>query len=241
MITERPGFVRTTAAADFAASVAPATAIPQSAFFSAGASLTPSPVMQTMWPFFCRSSTILYLCSGKTSAKPSTLSIADSASLSDLPRMDDDVTMLVPSPTSRATSFAMATWSPVTIFTVIPKDCAVLIVAAESSRGGSESAMSPTNCQSLPAAVGPGHSQGTVTLHGEAVDVPVHRSFDALVVDERQDDLRRPLCHLEAVAVSLPCTGGLGPLRDRVERLERGDLVARYRGGQPVHGPWLSP
>jgi len=36
MITERPGFVRTIAAADFAASVAPATAIPTSAFLRGG-------------------------------------------------------------------------------------------------------------------------------------------------------------------------------------------------------------
>jgi hypothetical protein len=39
-------------AAARAASVAPETAMPQSAFFSAGASLTPSPVMPTMWPLF---------------------------------------------------------------------------------------------------------------------------------------------------------------------------------------------
>ena len=44
MITERPGASNNTIdAAARAASVAPETAIPQSAFFRAGASLTPSP------------------------------------------------------------------------------------------------------------------------------------------------------------------------------------------------------
>ena len=68
----------TTSAAARAASVAPDTAIPQSAFFSAGASFTPSPVMPTMWPRLCRISTIWNLCSGNTWAKPSAVSMASS-------------------------------------------------------------------------------------------------------------------------------------------------------------------
>ena len=62
-------------AAARAASVAPETAIPQSAFFSAGASLTPSPVIPTMWPRFWSTSTMWNLCSGNTCAKPSASSI----------------------------------------------------------------------------------------------------------------------------------------------------------------------
>ena len=62
-------------AAARAASVAPDTAMPQSAFFNAGASLTPSPVIPTMWPRFCSTSMMWYLCSGKTWAKPSAVSI----------------------------------------------------------------------------------------------------------------------------------------------------------------------
>jgi hypothetical protein len=45
MIVDRPSCVRTMSAAARAASVAPATAMPTSARFNAGASLTPSPVM----------------------------------------------------------------------------------------------------------------------------------------------------------------------------------------------------
>ena len=49
-IVESPGAVRMSAAALRAASVAPLTAMPQSACLSAGASLTPSPVMATICP-----------------------------------------------------------------------------------------------------------------------------------------------------------------------------------------------
>ena len=44
-------------------------AIPISAFFNAGASFTPSPVMAVTSPFFCKYSTIFDLCDGSTRAK----------------------------------------------------------------------------------------------------------------------------------------------------------------------------
>ena len=55
------------------------TAMPQSAFLSAGASLTPSPVIPTIWPRCCKTSTMWYLCSGNTWAKPSAFSMASAA------------------------------------------------------------------------------------------------------------------------------------------------------------------
>jgi len=58
IITDKPGVISTMAAAARAASVASETAIPQSAFFNAGASFTPSPVMPTMWPSLCKTSTM---------------------------------------------------------------------------------------------------------------------------------------------------------------------------------------
>src|SRR5207247_5745779 len=70
MITDKPGAVRTNAAAARAASVAPETAMPTSACLSAGASFTPSPVMPTMCPFCCNIFTIAYLCSGKNFSEP---------------------------------------------------------------------------------------------------------------------------------------------------------------------------
>ena len=43
-------------------------ATPMSARRSAGASLTPSPVMATIWPCACSAVTIRSLCSGETRA-----------------------------------------------------------------------------------------------------------------------------------------------------------------------------
>ena len=68
LITESPGAVRISAAAPRAASVAPETAVPQSACFSAGASFTPSPVIATRCPRLCSAFTMAYLCSGNTRA-----------------------------------------------------------------------------------------------------------------------------------------------------------------------------
>eukprot|EP00961_Rhodomonas_salina_P174434 2352458-Rhodomonas_salina.1 len=58
-------------AAARAASVEPATAMPTSARLSAGASLTPSPVMPTRKLAWRSVSTIRNLCSGITCPKPS--------------------------------------------------------------------------------------------------------------------------------------------------------------------------
>ena len=49
-IVDKPSSVKTISAAARAASVAPATAIPTSAHLSAGASLTPSPVIPVLNP-----------------------------------------------------------------------------------------------------------------------------------------------------------------------------------------------
>ncbi len=43
-------------------------ATPISACFNAGASFTPSPVMETIFPFSCQARTIRILCSGETRA-----------------------------------------------------------------------------------------------------------------------------------------------------------------------------
>ena len=43
-------------------------ATPMSAALRAGASLTPSPVMETIWPLRCHASTMRILCSGDTRA-----------------------------------------------------------------------------------------------------------------------------------------------------------------------------
>ena len=69
MIVAKLSSESTIAAASFATSVPVIPiATPTSAFFKAGASFTPSPVIAAILPFFCHASTILILCSGETLA-----------------------------------------------------------------------------------------------------------------------------------------------------------------------------
>src|ERR1700704_2556282 len=156
LITDRPGAVRISAAALRAASVAPDTAVPQSACFKAGASLTPSPVIATKWPRACSALTIAYLCSGKTRAKPSAFSIASAicggtllGSMS-LGKASAAGMMWVPRPSWRAVSMAMAVSSPVTILIRTPFSRAFSMVALESSRGGSNIGRMPSSDQLRP-------------------------------------------------------------------------------------------
>ena len=61
--------VRVIAAASLVTSVpVMPMATPMSAFFSAGASLTPSPVIATKWPLLCQAVTTRSLCAGETRA-----------------------------------------------------------------------------------------------------------------------------------------------------------------------------
>ncbi|HMC94388.1 MAG TPA: hypothetical protein VKO16_06410, partial [Polyangia bacterium] len=66
VIVEKLSSVRIITAASLVTSVPVPIAIPISAFFTAGASLTPSPVIATIWPFLLRTSTRRTLCSGVT-------------------------------------------------------------------------------------------------------------------------------------------------------------------------------
>ncbi len=67
-------------------------AMPMSAFFSAGASFTPSPVIATTWPFLRRMSTRWTLSSGETRAMTPMLSIWRIASSSLMARNSAPVT-----------------------------------------------------------------------------------------------------------------------------------------------------
>ena len=107
--------------------------MPQSAFFSAGASFTPSPVMPTMCPRFCSTSTMWNLCSGNTWAKPSASSMA-STTCRALVVFDSSKHRWHRGYSCRgrarlAISLAMASWSPVTILTSTPIVRAVAMVA----------------------------------------------------------------------------------------------------------------
>mmetsp|Transcript_12054 Transcript_12054/g.21489 ORF Transcript_12054/g.21489 Transcript_12054/m.21489 type:complete len:240 (-) Transcript_12054:1514-2233(-) len=148
----RPSCVSTMSAAARAASVAPATAMPMSAFLSAGASLTPSPVMPHMNPLRRSASTRMNLCSGNTCAKPlhSMICAAISSMLSGsspsgpMSGRPSQPRMLSPMPSCRAVSRAMAAWSPVIIFTSTPYSRARSIVRLVSGRGGSRKVRMPS-------------------------------------------------------------------------------------------------
>mmetsp|Transcript_22470 Transcript_22470/g.35956 ORF Transcript_22470/g.35956 Transcript_22470/m.35956 type:complete len:245 (-) Transcript_22470:382-1116(-) len=148
----RPSCVSTMSAAARAASVAPATAMPMSAFLSAGASFTPSPVMPHMYPFRRSASTRMNLCSGNTWAKPLLSMIccaissmlAGSSPSGPRPGRPSQPRMLSPMPSCRAVSRAMAAWSPVIIFTSTPYSRARSIVRLVSGRGGSRKVRMPS-------------------------------------------------------------------------------------------------
>uniref|UniRef100_A0A1E1ITC7 Uncharacterized protein n=1 Tax=Leishmania guyanensis TaxID=5670 RepID=A0A1E1ITC7_LEIGU len=154
--TLRPGSVSTMSAAARAASVAPCTAIPTSARFSAGASFTPSPVIAHVNPRWRSVSTIMNLCSGNTCANPPTDSImspyfsprsAGRSFASLICGSLSAVRMFGSRFSMRHISFAISKWSPVIIFTSTPYSLLRRIVSFVSGRGGSRNVRMPAMCQ----------------------------------------------------------------------------------------------
>ena len=154
--------VRTISAASLATSVpARPMATPMSALRSAGASLTPSPVMATTSPRDWNASTNRSFCSGETrantTARPaasaycSGASAARSVPVSTSPsRWDGSM------PREPATAAAVAARSPVIIFTAIPAPRAAATAAAAAGRGGSIIACSPVYTQRAAHRAGTG-------------------------------------------------------------------------------------
>ena len=147
MIVAKLSSARTMSAACLATSV-PATPIatPMSADLSAGASLTPSPVMATIAPPACRASTMRSLCSGATRAYTETSRTAALSPSSPSSSISGPVSALAPDPTmprSPAIRMAVRGWSPVIISTRTPAAPASATAAAASGRGGSMMPTSP--------------------------------------------------------------------------------------------------
>jgi hypothetical protein len=203
--------------------VAPDTAVPQSACFKAGASFTPSPVIATRCPRCCSALTMAYLCSGKTRANPSAASIASAiaggtwsgsmcggnASAAGM--------MLVPSPSWRAISRAIAVSSPVTILMRTPLLSARSIVARESSRGGSNIGRMPSSAQVFPPSPERATASARYPLPARSAT-----SFSTLPADvgrwlcERNNGLRGALGDRERRSPRVSHRR-LRPLRHRVE------------------------
>src|SRR5665213_4332849 len=133
----RPGSVSTIPAADLATSVAVETAIPICAWRSAGASFAPSPHIPTICPSFCSALTRLNLSSGSTLAKIEYASALRSLGSGVVCETGPVI------PTSPATTCAVVPESPVTMTVRTPRLDNSETSTAESSRGGSLSAMKP--------------------------------------------------------------------------------------------------
>ena len=155
-MVEKLSSVRIITAASFDTSVpVMPIATPMSARFSAGASLTPSPVMATMSPRFLSRSTSRTLCSGATRAmtpRPPTCSIA-SGSLMAANSAPVIVRPVIPS--RAAIDCAVTAWSPVIILTWMPAAFAWAIERAASGRGGSRI---PTRARSVKPLIIPRRS-----------------------------------------------------------------------------------
>ena len=112
-------------------------ATPMSAVLSAGASLTPSPVIATTLPFSFSSRTRRTLSSGATRAT-TPMSSSSTISCSSLIAANSVPVMARPSmPSSPAMAAAVVAWSPVIIRTRMPASWHSAIAALASGRGGS--------------------------------------------------------------------------------------------------------
>ena len=121
--------------------------IPMSAFFSAGASFTPSPVIATTAPVLLNAFTILTLCSGETLANTEYFIIFFSNCSSEILFSSAPViaiSFFLSIPKSFAIATAVTIWSPVIITVFIPAFLHVAIAAFTPSLGGSTIPINPT-------------------------------------------------------------------------------------------------
>ena len=165
------------------------------------------------------------LCSGNTWANPSASSMASAAAAVSWSLTSPRVVasrMSEPIPSFVAVSWAIASASPVTILIVTPIWWAVAMVAAASSRGGSNSGSTPRNCQSPSSSDRATPSERKPRAAKSLTAASTLGLHQRRVGSQRQDDLRRALGHLERGAVGVG-DRGLGALVDRVERLEVAD------------------
>ena len=115
-------------------------ATPTSARASAGASLTPSPVIATTSPRACSASTMRSFCAGCTRAKTAMRGSASRRSASPMRSSSRPSTARSPSramPSLRAIARPVSLWSPVTITGRMPAARHSATATLTSSRGGS--------------------------------------------------------------------------------------------------------
>ena len=130
-------------------------AMPTSAALSAGASLTPSPVMATTLSMVLRAATIFIFCSGEVRAKmrtPPARRVTSSACFSR--SSTSPVSSRLASASGgtmqlcRATARAVSGWSPVIMMTSMPARWQVATAAGTSGRSGSSMPRKPARTRS---------------------------------------------------------------------------------------------
>jgi hypothetical protein len=123
-------------------------ATPMWADFKAGASLTPSPVMATIWPSALRAFTRPSFCSGATRANTFTPRIlrCSSAPVSEASSAPVITLALLSSPIFCAMLLAVPGKSPVIITTRIPAVWHSRTASGTAGRIGSARASNPANC-----------------------------------------------------------------------------------------------
>jgi len=102
--------------------------------------------MPVTCPAACRCFTTVYLSSGNTSAKPSAPASRSTASLPAAApaAFSSAMRRMLGKPTPRAISLAIASASPVSIFTDTPRSCSAAMSCLASARGGSYSVTNPS-------------------------------------------------------------------------------------------------
>ena len=143
-----------TISAAFLATSVPAIpmAIPTSADFNDGASLTPSPVIATISPFFLHADTILTLCSGDTWANTRVLLIRAASICSSIRSISSPVThssLRSAMPSWRAIASAVSALSPVIMIVRTPARANCSTASAASGRTGSSIPAIPRNVSPL--------------------------------------------------------------------------------------------
>ena len=140
---------RTMSDASFATSV-PMRPIetPRSAATRDGASLTPSPVIAIISPFFLYAVMMRSLCSGVMRANTLTVRIFSASCRSERVSISSPVSIVLPAlniPASVAIACAVTLWSPVIMTTRIPAAIARRIASGTSGRSASFMPRNPTN------------------------------------------------------------------------------------------------
>ena len=140
--------VKTISAASLATSVpVMPMAMPMSAFFNAGASLTPSPVIAMTFPIDLSASTMAVLWDGLTRAKMLVVWRTVSRFFT---RSNCSPVMALPCiPRSWAIALAVVAWSPVIMMTLIPAVLHCAIAVFTCGLAGSIIACRPTKMRSV--------------------------------------------------------------------------------------------